>query len=65
MVTYRQSAIKSLRANVRSFYHKRIAGGLKPVQALVAVERKLLHSIHGMWSSNRDFDGEKFCAMNA
>jgi hypothetical protein len=50
---------------VRSFYHKRIAGGLKPIQALVAVERKLLHSIHGMWSSNRDFDGEKFCARSA
>ena len=51
--------------HVRSFYQKRIAGGLKPIQALVAVERKLLHSIHGMWSSNRDFDGEKFCAMTA
>jgi len=31
----------------------------------LAVERKLLHSIHGMWASNRDFDGEKFCAMSA
>jgi transposase len=51
--------------SVRSFYQKRIAGGLKPIQTLVAVERKLLHSIHGMWSSNRDFDGEKFCAMSA
>jgi transposase len=51
--------------HVRSFYHKRIAGGLKPIQALVAVERKLLHSIHGMWSSNSDFDGAKFCAMSA
>jgi transposase len=51
--------------HVRSFYQKRIAGGLKPIQALVAVERKLLHSIHGMWASNSDFDGEKFCAMSA
>ena len=50
---------------VRSFYQKRIAGGLKPIQALVAVERKLLHSIHGMWTSNTDFDGQKFCAMSA
>jgi transposase len=49
----------------RRFYQKRLTGGLKPIQALVAVERKLLHSIHGMWSSNRDFDGEKFCAMSA
>jgi transposase len=51
--------------SVRGFYQKRLAGGLKPVQALVAVERKLLHTIHGMWSSNRDFDGQKFFAMNA
>jgi len=51
--------------SVHSFYEKRLAGGLKPVQALVAVERKLLHAIHGMWSSNRDFDGQKFFAINA
>jgi transposase len=51
--------------SVRGFYQKRIAGGLKPIQALVAVERKLLHSIHGMWASNSDFDGQKFCAMSA
>ena len=49
--------------SVHSFYEKRLAGGLEPVQALVAVERKLLHAIHGMWSSNCDFDGKKFCAM--
>ena len=51
--------------DVQRFYQKRLAGGLKPIQALVAVERKLLHAIHGMWSSNRDFDGKKFCAMSA
>lgn len=51
--------------HVRGFYQKRLAGGLKPIQALVAVERKLLHAIHGMWSSNEDFDGQKFCALNA
>jgi len=35
------------------------------VARFVAVERKLLHAIHGIWSSNRDFDGKKFCAMSA
>ena len=51
--------------NIRGFYERRIGGGLKPIQALVAVERKLLHAIHGMWSSNTDFDGSKFFAMVA
>jgi transposase len=49
--------------NIRGFYERRIAAGLKPIQALVAVERKLLHAIHGMWSNNTDFDGSKFFAM--
>jgi transposase len=51
--------------NIRGFYQRRIATGLKPIQALVAIERKLLHAIHGMWSSNTDFDGSKFFAMVA
>ena len=49
--------------NIRGFYQRRIAGGLRPIQALVAIERKLLHAIHGMWSHNTDFDGAKFFAM--
>jgi hypothetical protein len=28
------------------------------------VERKLLHAIHGMWSHDMNFNGEKFCAMS-
>ncbi|NJM91267.1 MAG: IS110 family transposase [Myxococcales bacterium] len=51
--------------NIRGFYQRRIANGLKPIQALVAVERKLLHAIHGMWSSDTDFDGSKFFVMSA
>ena len=46
--------------HVRGFYQHRIARGLKPLQALVAIERKLLHAIHGMWSSDTNFDGSKF-----
>jgi transposase len=50
---------------IRDFYQHRIARGLKPIQALVAIERKLLHAIHGMWSSDTDFDGSKFFASEA
>ena len=33
---------------------------LAPWQALIAVMRKLLHTIWGAWSHDQDFDGEKF-----
>lgn len=49
--------------HVHAFADKLIARGKKPIQAIVAVERKLLHAIHGMWSSNSGFIGEKFYAM--
>jgi transposase len=47
---------------VRAYYQKLLARGKKPMQALVAVMRKLLHAIHGMFEHNADFDGEKFYA---
>jgi len=34
--------------HITAFYDKLIAGGKKPVQAVVAVMRKLLHAIWGM-----------------
>ncbi len=34
--------------------------GLKKMQALCAVMRKLLHAIHGMLKANKNFDGERF-----
>ncbi|NOQ76994.1 MAG: hypothetical protein GQ475_04225 [Methylococcaceae bacterium] len=34
--------------------------GLKKMQALCAVMRKLLHAIHGMLKANENFDGERF-----
>jgi transposase len=52
-------------ANVGAFYEKPLARGKKKLQAIVAVMRKLLHAIHGMLHHDRDFDGEKFFAMNA
>lgn len=46
--------------NVKAFYQKLIAKQKAPLQALVAVMRKLLHSIHGMLRTGTDFDGAKF-----
>ncbi len=47
---------------VRAFYEALLARGKKPMQALVAVMRKLLHAIHGMFRHDTDFDGTKFFA---
>ena len=46
--------------NVKAFYNKLIAAGKKPMQAVVAVMRKLLHAIWGMLKHDQDFDGNKF-----
>lgn len=46
--------------HVRAFYDKLIAKGKKPIVAVVAVMRKLLHAIYGMLLHNEDFIGEKF-----
>lgn len=48
--------------NVRAFYDKLVERGKKPMQANVAVMRKLLHSIYGMLKHGQDFDGDKFYA---
>ena len=50
---------------VRAYYEKLIARGKKPMQALVAVMRKLLHPIHGRFEHDADFDGTKFFAETA
>lgn len=47
---------------VRAYYEALIARGKKPLQAIVAVMRKLLHAIHGMFRTGHDFDGLKFRA---
>jgi len=46
--------------NVKAFYEKLIEAGKKPLQAIVAVMRKLLHAIWGVWKYNQVFDGQKF-----
>lgn len=50
---------------IRAYYQKLLAKGKKPMQALVAVMRKLLHAIYGMFRNDADFDGAKFFATNA
>ena len=51
--------------HVKAYYQQLLERGKKPLQALVAVMRKLLHAIYGMFKNERDFDGVKFYAMNA
>ena len=49
---------------VQAFYQALLARGKKPMQAIVAVMRKLLHAIHGMFSNNEGFIGERFYQSN-
>lgn len=51
--------------HVRAFYEKLLGRGKTKMQANVAVMRKLLHAIHGMLKHDRDFEGEKFYALEA
>ena len=46
--------------NVKAFYEKLINNGKKPMQALVAIMRKFLLAIWGMFKHNTPWDGEKF-----
>ena len=46
--------------NVGAFYDKLIGRGKAPMVAVVAVMRKLLHSIYGMLKHDVDFEGDKF-----
>jgi len=46
--------------NVKAFYSKLVAAGKRPMQAVVAVMRKLLHAIWGMLKHDQNFDGNKF-----
>ena len=46
--------------HVRAFYDQLLTAGKLPMQAVVAVMRKLLHAIWGMLNTNTDFDGSKF-----
>jgi transposase len=49
--------------HIQAFYDQLLARGKKPLQALVAVMRKLLHSLHGMLRHKIPFDGAKFRSL--
>jgi len=49
--------------HVKAFFDKLVARGKTPLQAYVAVMRKLLHAIYGMFATNTTFLGEKFHAL--
>lgn len=47
--------------HVKAFYDKLKARGKKPLQIIVAVMRKLLRAIFGMFKDCSQWDGSKFC----
>ena len=52
--------------NIKGYYDHMINdNGLKKMQAICAVMRKLLHAIHGMLKTNKKFDGERFYTFPA
>jgi transposase len=50
-------------AHVKAFFDKLVARGKTPLQAYVAVMRKLLHAIYGMFTTDTTFIAEKFHAV--
>jgi len=50
-------------SHIRAFYEHLLARGKTKMQALVAVMRKLLHAIFGMFKHNQTFDGHKVYAL--
>jgi len=47
--------------HIKGYYtHLIDDNGIKKVQAVCAVMRKLLHAIHGMLKARQEFDGSRF-----
>jgi len=51
--------------HVQAYFEHLVAAGKKPLQAICAVMRKLLHAIHGMFKNNQPFDNTRFYALPA
>ena len=49
--------------HVKAYFQHLVANGKKPLQAVCAVMRKLLHAIHGMLKHNEPFDNTRFYAI--
>ena len=45
---------------VRAYFQHPVANGKKPLQAVCAIMRKLIHAIHGMLKNNEPFDNTRF-----
>lgn len=50
---------------VKAYFQHLVDNGKKPLQALCAVMRKLLHAIHGMLKHDKQFDNTRFYAIPA
>lgn len=46
--------------HVKAYFQHLVDNGKKPLQAVCAVMRKLLHAIHGMLKDNQPFDNTRF-----
>lgn len=51
--------------HVKAYFQHLVDNGKKPLQALCAVMRKLLHAIHGMLRDNMPFDNTRFYVIPA
>jgi transposase len=51
--------------HVRAYFQHLVANGKKPLQAVCAVMRKLLHAIHGMLKNDEPFDNARFYKIPA
>ena len=49
--------------HVKAYSQHLVANGKKPLQAICAVMRKLLHAIHGMLKHDKPFDNTRFYAI--
>jgi transposase len=51
--------------HVKAYFQHLVDNGKKPLQAVCAVMRKLLHAIHGMLKYDKPFDSTRFYAIPA
>jgi transposase len=49
--------------HVKAYFQHLLDNGKKPLQAVCAVMRKLLHAIHGMLKHDKPFDNTRFYAI--
>jgi hypothetical protein len=47
----------------KAYFQHLVNKGKKPLQAVCAIMRKLLHAIHGMLKNNEPFDNTRFYAI--